>query len=98
MQNIKEKEEIIREERKHKDGITYIYRLYVVHSKRVSSYGIMLYKINIVMIMPDGSSSECDTKEVFSDPGKAFAFYKKLTDNLATPLDLPYIVEDELMR
>ena len=32
----------------------------------------------------------------FADAGKAILFYEKLVKNLATPIDLAYIIEDEI--
>ena len=35
-------------------------------------------------------------RELFADVGKALSFFKMLYENFVTPLNLPYIIEDEL--
>ena len=43
-----------------------------------------------------GKRSHGRTTELFSDLKKAVRFFEKLVANLATPIDLAYIVEDEM--
>ena len=88
----------IRAEERKKDGIGYRYELIMRESTKVVSYGIPLYTIFIKMTQENGETTSADTKEVFADPGKATVFFEKLVNNLATPIDLPYIVEDEFSR
>ena len=42
-----------------------------------------------------GKRWNAKTRELFSEGNKAKAFFDKLVRNLATPIDLAYIVEDE---
>ena len=44
----------------------------------------------------DSNVTNARTRELFADVGKAISFFRKLCDNLATPLNLPYILEDEM--
>ena len=44
----------------------------------------------------DGKKTEATAKDLFADVGKALVFYDRMVQNLATPIDLPYIIEDEL--
>ena len=45
---------------------------------------------------PEGDTTSAETRELFADIGKAVSFFDKLVRNLATPIDLAYIVEDEI--
>lgn len=71
------------------DGILYVYKL-VEDSER---YG---YRIKVEMLMADGMKSEAATNTIFTTLPIAEDFFKKLYENLATPIDLAYVVEDEL--
>ena len=86
----------IRTEQRNKDGIAYQYELVMRESSKVASYGIPLYTVFIKMTQENGDTTSADTKELFADPGKAIVFFEKLVDNLATPIDLPYILEDKI--
>ena len=88
----------IRTEKRKKDGIDYTYRLIMTESSSVASYRIPLYSVSVNMIMNDGSETDASAKDLFADAGKAIDFFEKLVDNLATPIDLPYIIEDEFTR
>lgn len=85
----------IRTVERKQDGIAYQYDLVMRESANVVSYGIPLYAISVKMTQENGETTTAGTKEVFADPGKAIVFFEKLVNNLATPIDLPYIVEDE---
>jgi hypothetical protein len=88
----------IRTERREADGIAYKYDLIMRESSRVSSYRLPLYSISVEMTQEDTTVTSAETHEVFADVGRAIVFFEKLVDNLATPIDLPYIVEDELTK
>ena len=88
----------IRTERREEDGIGYKYELIMRESTCVASYGIPLYSVSVEMTQSDGKTTNAHTSDVFADAGKAIDFFEKLVDNLATPVDLPYIVEDEFSR
>ena len=81
------------------DGISYTYSLIENYNRLLSSFGIPLYSIEIRMIFDDtGEMTENKSDALFSDIDKASDFFNKLVRNLATPIDLPYIVEDELYK
>ena len=86
---------IIRQDRKTEDGIVYEYCLPASESSKVASFQLPLYSITIRMTK-DGETTESSVKDIFSDIGKAGVFYDKLVENLATPIDLPYILEDKI--
>ena len=87
---------VIKKELCEKDGASYSYSLIVNESTSVASYRLPLYSIAIEMIDADGKKTNAETHDLFADVGKALVFFRKLVDNLATPLNLPYILEDEL--
>ena len=87
--------ETIKEIEKNKDGVYYKYTLYSKRSKKVASFHMPLYSIEVKMTK-DGITSENSIKDIFSDIGKASAFFDKLVANLATPIDLTYILEDKI--
>ena len=86
----------IKEEKRIADGVVYTYRLLINDSFRYSSIGLPLYSVEVEM---EDVKCEKVTKaragELFSEEGKALSFFRKLVRNLATPIDLAYIVEDE---
>jgi hypothetical protein len=45
-----------------------------------------------------GETTNADTSELFADVGRAIVFFERLVENYATPLNLPYIVEDEIYK
>lgn len=93
----KTKKTVIKTSEVKADGLTYRYSIHETESTRVASYKMPLYSISIKLISESGEVTEAETKEIFADLGKAFSFYQKLVRNLATPIDLPYIVEDEIL-
>ena len=79
------------------DGITYKYSLIESTNLQISCYKIPLYSVRIEMLIHENESfSENESVALFSDLNKATDFYYKLVSNLATPMNLPYIIEDEL--
>ena len=76
------------------DGAQYKYSLYMKESHRVASYKLPLYSIKIEMRSNDNGFTEAESGDIFSDLGKASVFFDRLVDNLATPYNLPYIIED----
>ena len=43
----------------------------------------------------NGVSSSADVTDAFADASRATRFYDMLVRNMATPIDLPYVLEDE---
>ena len=85
--------DIIKEVTKTENGIIYKYTLFCKKSDKVASFDMPLYSIEVSMIK-DGEITSNVANELFSDIGKAVSFFEKLADNLATPIDLPYVIED----
>ncbi len=79
-----------------KDGSQFKYSLYMKESHRVASYKLPLYSIRIEMNSNEGDYTEAESGEIFSDLGKASVFFDRLVENLATPLNLVYILEDSM--
>ena len=77
------------------EGASYTYSLFVRESNRVASYRIPLYSITVEMIDREGQRTYAEARDAFSDIGKATVFYEKIMEHLATPINLPYILEDE---
>lgn len=89
------KSTVIRREFIEQDGIEYRYELEMRERQR-GSFNLPLYSISVEMILDDGSTTYAETNEIFSDVGKAIAFFDRMIKNLATPIDLGYVVEDEI--
>lgn len=77
------------------DDAVYKYSLYVRQSNRVASYKLPLYSIKIEMNSVESGYTEAESGDIFSDLGKASVFFDRLVENLATPYNLPYIIEDD---
>ena len=90
------KESVIRQHRITNEGAEYNYTLIMKESDNVTSYRMPLYSIKIEMTDPDGAQTEAKVSDIFADVGKALVFYERMVSNLATPIDLPYILEDEI--
>ena len=89
-------DKIIKHEIRECEGNSYTYSLIVNESNAVASFRLPLYSVEIEMTDAEGKKTSARTHDLFADVGKALVFYRKLVDNLATPLNLPYILEDEL--
>lgn len=87
---------VIRSERVIRDGATYVYTLIMSESSKVASFKLPLYSVAIEMTDEEGKKTNAHSPDLFADVGKALVFFRKLIDNLATPLNLPYILEDEM--
>ena len=88
-------EAIIKKEERYSDGINYSYELSMRKSEN-PKIDAALYSINVKMTDLRGNSTTANAKEVFTDPGHAILFFDKIVNSLATPVDLAYVVEDEL--
>lgn len=89
--------ETVRVREAEADGAHYHYELIMKKSKRVASYRLPLYSISVRMTDKDGKETKAELNDVFSDIGKAIVFFQKIVDNLVTPIDLPYIFEDQIL-
>lgn len=87
---------ILRTEKRTVDGIDYCYHLSVRESRQVSGYRLPLYSVSVEMTAQDSGTTRADVRDYFADAGKAILFFEKVVDHLATPIDLRYILEDEM--
>lgn len=90
------KETVIRRELSTDGTNAFEYELIMRESERVASYGIPLYSISVRMIDERGHATEGEIRDAFADAGKALILFEKIVRNLATPIDLAYIHEDEM--
>lgn len=96
MRKQKTKDTVIRQDFREDAKNSYSYQLIMREDTRTASYKIPLYSIRVNMTDAAGESTSADVKDLFADAGKAINFYEKLVRYLATPIDLRYIVEDEI--
>ena len=89
---------IITREERREGGLHYTYELIRSEGKRTADWGLSLYSIRISMTDNGGNKTQKEVKDIFSDEGRAHKFFEKLVRNLATPIDLGYVVEDELIN
>ena len=89
-------ESVIRANTVLSDGNEYKYSLFARESANVASYRIPLYSISVKMTDSEGNETHATVGDIFADVGKALVFYDRLVRHLATPIDLPYILEDEI--
>ena len=89
-------DKLIRRENREEAGNKYTYELTLREADEVAAFGLPLYSIRISMTRVEGDQRETNARDVFSNGEKACAFFDKLVRNLATPIDLVYILEDEI--
>ena len=85
----------LKSEVRQSEGRLYEYTLTVNRSPYTASYRLPLYSISVNLTDRDGIKSQRSAENAFVDPERALAFFDRLVENLATPIDLPYILEDE---
>lgn len=96
MSKTKFKDTVIRQDHKKDGENQYTYQLIMREGARLASYKIPLYSIKVTMTAGSGDTSCASIRDVFADAGKAICFYEKIVRGLATPIDLRYIMEDEI--
>lgn len=89
-------DKIIRREERNDEFYAYSYELIMREGNATACFRMPLYSIRINMTDPTGYEKSADARDIFADKQKAFDFFDRIVDNLATPIDLAYIVEDEL--
>lgn len=89
-------EGIIRKENICDGENNYTYTLTRQVSTMVSSFKITLYSIRIDMWDKSGERSYYELRNVFANEKKALRFFNKLVENIATPINLPFVFEDEM--
>ena len=91
----KKKNMLVRSERRQEDGNEYEYTLTVSESDKTASFRLPLYSIRVAMTTADGQRRETELNDAFRSPRTAFTFFNRIVDNLATPIDLPFVFEDD---
>ena len=89
-------EGIIRKETIHDEENSYTYILSRKESSMVASFRMPLYSIRVEMTDFEGEDSYFELRDTFASEEKALRFFNKLKENLATPINCPYVFEDEL--
>ena len=64
-------------------------------SDKTASFRLPLYSVRVAMTTTDGVKREAVLNDAFRSPMVALAFFERVVDNLATPIDLPFVYEDE---
>lgn len=88
---------VLRKEERFDEGNSYSYELVVREGETVADFRLPLYSIRVDMTDTEGNRRQADARDVFSNAEKAIAFFDKIVRNLATPIDLAYILEDEMV-
>ena len=87
---------IIRSEESIDGSAKYVYRLIGSEAEISSTVKVMLYSIEVEMNR-NGSITSYKSGNLFLNKDKAERFFVKLIKNLATPANLPYLIEDSLV-
>lgn len=95
MLKVKENSTTVREEVRYANGMEYRYALSARRSEMTASFGLTLYSIKVELIDKRGVHSEASLIDAFRSPEAAFRFFERIINNLATPIDLPFVFEDE---
>ena len=89
-------EKLIRKEEIKENDYCYSYELIESRGRRMADFGMRLYSITVSMTFPDGNIKRGEARDLFSSKIKALEFFDKMVRNLATPIDLKYVIEDEI--
>ena len=85
---------IIRKDEREDEFYLYSYELTMRKSDATASYRVPLYSINVSVTDAYGNESRGCVTDAFADAKKALKFYEKVLKNLATPIDIAYVLED----
>jgi hypothetical protein len=88
----------VRYEERACGGMRYEYRLSISESRKTASFGLRLYSVSVKLTDRRGVETEATLNEAFCDSERAFRFFNRIVENLATPIDLPYVFDDEYTR
>jgi hypothetical protein len=89
-------DKVILKEEREKSGYRYSYELTERKGDSTIDFGVYLYSIKVDMIDDRGKSRHSEAKDLFSSKEKALSFFDMIVKHLVTPIDLKYIIEDEL--
>ncbi len=85
----------VRYEERREGGLLYEYTLSVEESRRTASFGLPLYSVR-VDLTENGVRTSARLDDAFASSERAFRFFDRAVENLVTPIDLPYVYEDEI--
>ena len=94
--NLQHEYDIIQKEEIESDGIFYRYLLLASRDTNSLSLGIRLYSVRVGAKIGE-KATFYQSGEIFANEKKAQDFFIKIVSGLATPVDLPYIIEDCFM-
>ena len=83
-----------KEKREFQDSI-YNYELSAENTddfKKSTCYGIS------IELICNGGKTTCFKKQKFKNEEKATEFFNMIVENLVTPLNLPYVIKDEILN
>jgi hypothetical protein len=80
----------IRTRRVQKDGFLYTYTLLCTEEV------CPIYSIGIRLLTPEHEETTATLAQPIFDGGRAAVLFETLSENLVTPIDLPYVIEDML--
>ena len=81
----------IKTEMREKDGINYSYVLKLDEMAK----DVAPHTVEIAMKSKDGSINTFASRRIRADKTSVCALFDKLVENLATPINLPYVIADE---
>lgn len=87
---------VIKTAEREDSGLNLSYTLTKSEGNGVSPFGLPQYSIKVELTDKEGRRSEASARDVFVDVGRALVFFDRMVKNRATPIDLAYVVEDEL--
>ena len=91
-------EKVVKREERADGGFIYTYELILREGMRTADWRLPLYSIKVSMTDGAGRRTHREATDVFTNKEKAFGLFEKLVRNLATPIDLGYVVEDEVIN
>ena len=94
-QKEKIKDTVIRTDVREDGGYRYLYELVMRVSGELVSLRMPLYSVRVTLTDSQNRASTAEIRDAFADAGRAIIFYEKIVRNLATPIDLSYIHEDD---
>lgn len=86
---------VLREERTD-EFFLYIYELIHREGRQTADWRLPLYSVRISLTDKYGKTCTKEAVDIFTDKERAVSFFDRLVRNLATPIDLGYVVEDEI--
>lgn len=81
----------IKSEIRKSGGLEYIYELI----RDGGGASASSYSVAVRLKGKNGRTITASVCELFTDEAVSLTIFKKLVDNLATPINLPYVIEDE---